>query len=92
MTREEIAAKLQERIFHKKQTEVVWGDLVSVVASAPAADKTLILSAANRSDYVAVGDVLMKLIRAKLYGDAGVEVTTILTDDSLNLTELERIL
>lgn len=92
MTKEELAKKLKERLVHKREKEIVWGDIVSAIASASAGDKDIIVTAAQTRDYPTIQEALFRLVRGKIEADAADEAASILTDDSIDLTELERIL
>lgn len=92
MTKEELKAILVKRIAPKRRVALVWSDVTAAVGAATQADKDELVQHIRDGNARLLGDRLLALVAARVKTQSEAEADTILADDSLTLTELERIL
>lgn len=92
LTKEEIKAKLLPRQLSKRAKAIVWGDVVSSIASANQTKKDLIIAKLNAKDFYTVGKYLTELLIDNLIVEVGQNIDQALANNSLNLDELSDIL
>lgn len=92
LTKEQIKAKLLPKQLAKRTKAVVWGDVVSAVASASTEQKNLIVSRLKVRDYNTVGRILSEILMSALKSEVDQALDQALANNSLNLDELSDIL
>ena len=91
LTRAEILQKVETRLLQVKQSELVWGDIVAAVGGADTASKVQIVNAIKGKDGSVLSNLIFDLIADKVSTDARSEAASLMADDSLSLTDLQRI-
>jgi len=91
-TKAEMIAVIAKRLESKVASEFGWPDLVASVQNGTPQDKARIVAGVQSGSAQAVGAAILELSRAKIKAEALAEATTMLADDSLDLTELDRML
>lgn len=83
-----VVAKLRPKVIQ----EMEWSDFASAVSGLSAANKARILDALKRSDTERIGKAMLLAFRSAVESKITTEADTMLADNSLNQTELERLL
>ena len=92
LTKEQVIQKFLPRALLKRRNTIVWGDIVSAVASTSTLNKEAIVNALKGKDYVNTGRILSEILMANLASEVQQNLTTALANNSLNLDELSDIL
>lgn len=91
LTKDEIKAKVFPNLLVKRRKEIVWGDIVSSIASASAVNKSSLVDKLKLRDYSNAGRILSEILMAELSSDVSKNVDTMLANNSLNIDELSEI-
>jgi len=92
LTKDEIKTRLLPRQLVKRRASIVWGDIVSSVASANATQKAAIADKLRVKDYIRVGRILSEIVMAALVVQVQQDLDQKLANNSLNIDELSEIL
>jgi len=92
MTRAQVIANIKSRLVNKRVSELVWGDITASVVALNAGQKQAIVTAFRSQDPQRVSRLLFRAVHNKVVADAQTEADAMMADDSLSLTELQRIL
>jgi len=92
MTRAQVIADIKSRLVNKRVSELVWGDITASVVALNAGQKQAIVTAFRSQDPQRVSRLLFRAVHNKVVADAQTEADAMMADDSLSLTELQRIL
>ena len=92
LTKDEIKTRLLPRQLVKRRASIVWGDVVSSVASANASQKAAIADKLRVKDYVSVGRILSEIVMAALVVEVQNDLDQKLANNSLSVDELSEIL
>jgi hypothetical protein len=92
LTKDEIKTRLLPRQLVKRRASIVWGDVVSSVASANASQKVAIADKLRVKDYVSVGRILSEIVMAALVVEVQNDLDQKLANNSLSVDELSEIL
>ena len=92
LTKDEIKTRLLPRQLVKRRASIVWGDIVSSVASANASQKAAIADKLRVKDYVSVGRILSEIVMAALVVEVQNDLDQKLANNSLSVDELSEIL
>jgi len=92
LTKDEIKTRLLPRQLVKRRARIVWGDIVSSVASANATQKAAIADKLRVKDYISVGRILSEIVMAALVVQVQQDLDQKLANNSLNIDELSEIL
>jgi hypothetical protein len=92
LTKEEIIARILPGQLTKKRKDIVWGDVVSSVASASATQKATIVANLKSKNYPQVGKLLADIVSDALRIAVTTDLEEKLANNSLNLDELSEIL
>ena len=92
LTKDEIKTRLLPRQLVKRRASIVWGDVVSSVASANASQKAAIADKLRVKDYVSVGRILSEIVMAALVVEVQSDLDQKLANNSLSVDELSEIL
>jgi hypothetical protein len=92
LTKDEIKTRLLPRQLVKRRASIVWGDIVSSVASANATQKAAIADKLRVKDYISVGRILSEIVMAALVVQVQQDLDQKLANNSLNIDELSEIL
>ena len=91
LTQEQIKTRIVAKLLPKYKEGLTWVQLVSAVQAFSSLDKTSIVEAVSGGNAQEAGLILARLIMNELNTLAETEADTMLTDDTLSLTELDRI-
>ena len=91
LTKEQIKARLVAKLLPKYKDGLTWSQLVSAVQASNATDKTSIVAAIADGAAHEAGLILSRLIINELTSLAETEADNMLADDTLSLTELDRL-
>lgn len=83
-----VVSKLRPKVIDA----AVWKDFADAVQALSANQKTQILTAAKRNEYEVVGKRLVQVFMSAMETKISAEADTILADNALDATELERLL
>jgi hypothetical protein len=92
LTKDEIKTRLLPRQLVKRRASIVWGDIVSSVASANATQKAAIADKLRVKDYISVGRILSEIVMAALVVEVQQDLDQKLANNSLSVDELSEIL
>jgi hypothetical protein len=92
LTKDEIKTRLLPRQLVKRRAGIVWGDIVSSVASANASQKAAIADKLRVKDYISVGRILSEIVMAALVVEVQSDLDQKLANNSLSVDELSEIL
>lgn len=92
LTKDQIIERLATRVVHKIRPTIVWGDLVSAIASSTSAEKDAIVEAIRNKSPSVIGDIIVKIMEVDIKNKAKTNVTQALANNSLNIDELSDIL
>lgn len=92
LTKDEIVARILPGQLTKRRKDIVWGDIVSAVASASTVQKQAIAERLRNKDFLAVGRILSEIVMAALAIKVSNDLAAKLANNSLNLEELSEIL
>jgi hypothetical protein len=92
LTKDEIKTRLLPRQLVKRRASIVWGDIVSSVASANATQKAAIADKLRVKDYISVGRILSEIVMAALVVQVQQDLDQKLANNSLSVDELSEIL
>ena len=92
LTKDEIKTRLLPRQLVKRRASIVWGDIVSSVASANATQKAAIADKLRVKDYISVGRILSEIVMAALVVEVQSDLDQKLANNSLSVDELSEIL
>ena len=91
LTKEQIKTQIIAKLLPKYKIDLTWVQLVSAVQASNSTDKASIVEAVSGGKAQKAGLILSRLIMNELNTLAETEADTMLTDDTLSLTELDRI-
>lgn len=91
MTREEFIQEVAERLAKKNRATLSWSDITSAVASSSAKQKQVIVEAYRDNDPQRAGKVIQNIILSSLLESAKIEAESLMVDNTLTLTEINRI-
>ena len=92
MTKDEAIARIAKRLQGKYASDITWAQFVGAMGDLAAAEKATLLGAVRRQDAQAIGQTVMRQIREWSASEAVTEATTMLADDAISLTELDKVL
>lgn len=96
MTREELVAILSKRIVSSTYDNSTWSDLVSAIQTFTTSDKAKFMDYVISKNRTSVGNMVINALsnykRDLDIAAAKTQVESDLSDDSLNLTEIEKYL
>lgn len=92
LTKEQIAARILPGQLVKRRKNIVWGDIVSAVASASNTQKAAIAEKLRNREYAAIGKLLSEIVMASILAEVQLDINNKLANNSLNLDELSEIL
>lgn len=92
MASDALKAAIAQRLVAKRRAELAWADVTGAVAGAGAAQKAGLLDAIKSGSARLLGESLISIVLAKVAAEAQTEAETMLADDALSATDLERIL
>ena len=91
LTKEQVIQKFLPRALIKRRNNIVWGDVVSAVASSPAVSKEAIVNALKGKEYANAGRILSEILMAALSEEVQNNLNSALADNRLSLAELSDI-
>lgn len=92
LTKDQIKAKILPGQLVKRRANIVWGDIVSAIASASTPQKDALTMKLRNKDYSATGRILAEILMAALAIEVDGDIDVMLANNSLNLDELSEIL
>lgn len=92
LTKEQIAQKFLPIALNKRRSSIVWGDVVSSVASSSNIQKAAIVDSLKVKDYQTTGRILSEILMASLATEVLGDINTKLANNSLNVDELSDLL
>lgn len=92
LTKDEIIARILPGQLTKRRKEIVWGNIVSAVASASTVQKQAIAERLRNKDFVSVGRILSEIVMAALAIEVNNDLNQKLANNSLSIDELSEIL
>lgn len=90
LTKADIQARIAADLARKNLEEIEWADVTSAFAASTAAQRQRLLSALQSRNSRRVGEIVLQVVRVQLTSDANTEAGTMLADDQLSLTEIDR--
>lgn len=90
-TKEQIKARILPNQLVKRRKEIVWGDIVSSIASASTVNKEALLDKLKLKDYSNAGRILSEILMVELSSEVSQSIDVMLANNSLNLDELSEI-
>lgn len=91
LTKEQIKARILPNQLVKRRKEIVWGDIVSSIASASTVNKEALLDKLKLKDYSNAGRILSEILMVELSSEVSQSIDVMLANNSLNLDELSEI-
>jgi hypothetical protein len=92
LTKEQIVNRFIPRTLVKRNQSIVWGDVVSAVATATTLQKQAMVDALKAKNYAEVGRAIAELLMVSLTEEIRADINTKLANNSLNLDELSELL
>ena len=86
--RQIIISKLRPQL----RDALTWADIATLIGGMSAAQKAVLVNAIKHNDAAALGNRILAVVNAKIEADAASEATTMLADNTLTATEIERII
>ena len=91
-TKEEIAAIIKDKLVKKHFDSITFTDLMALMSNASAPQQQAFLNAIKNRDGKRLTTMLFTALNQEADRLASIEADDMLLDDSLNLTEIDRIL
>lgn len=91
-TKTELTTLSATRIREQDRKTLNWGKIISSLNRAGVPQRDVIIQAVKDGDALFIGELIINEVNSKLQSDADSEATTILADDNVDITELDRIL
>lgn len=91
LTKDEIKARIFPTLLVKRRKEIVWGDVVSAIASTSNVNKNSLIDKLKLKDYNNAGRILSEILMAELSSQVAQDVDVMLANNSLNIDELSEI-
>ena len=91
LTKEEIKARILPGQLVKRRRDMVWGDIVSNIASANDTQKDALVTKLRIKDYVSAGRILSEILMAALVVQVQQDLDQKLANNSLSVDELSEI-
>lgn len=91
-TRPQLLTLSATRIREQNRRSLTWSGMLRALNRATVPDREVIITAIKTGDIRQVGTLMLAQINKVHQTDANAEATTILADDNVDLTELDRIL
>lgn len=83
---------IARKLFPKYKENLTWGQAVAGIAAGTAQDKAEIVEALKTTNSTALSNVMFRLVKSHLETLAHTEAVSMMKDNSLDRTELEKIL
>lgn len=90
-TRDQVIDRIEKKLIQVHQSELQWTDITSAIGNSGTTNKNLIVSAIKNKEPSTLADLIFTLVSDKITADAKAEAATMVADDNLSLTELQRI-
>lgn len=90
-TREQILEKLSGKLAQKHQNEIKWQSVVSAIGGSDVQTKAAIVQAIKKKDSRALSDIIFGLVGDEVDASAKAEAESMMSNDNLTLTDLQRI-
>lgn len=92
LTKEEIITRFLPNQLVKRRKNIVWGDVVSAIASINNTQKESILERLRNKEYASVGRIISEAVVEGLLREVQADLENKLANNSLNIEELSEII
>ena len=92
MDKAEAIQKIARRLRTQYATTITWAQFVSAMGDLSAAEKAQLVGAVRLGNAQGAGETLVRQVREWAQTQAVAEATTMLADDSISLTELDKVI
>ncbi len=90
INQQQLEARIANDLVNKYMEDLVWGDVVGAMQNAGPGDRQIILTGLKNRQFDKIGKALVKLVVSELLSQAAVESATMLVDEKLDMTEINR--
>jgi hypothetical protein len=92
LTKEQITQRLARHLVDDKITALTWAQLILAVQAMTAEQRAALLAAVQNRATQQIGDTLKTAVQTWARAQARADAATMLTNDTLSLEDLEKIL
>ena len=91
-TTAELSTIISNRLIPKYIDALVWSDITTAVSAITTGDRTNIVNAVKSNDAADLGRIIFKAVRTYIETQALAEANTMMSDNTLDFTEINRLL